>query len=959
MSKRVRALLLQDTSQARRAWFEAHAPSRDEALLRALREEARRRERDDPHKALEVASTVADAAVVWEDRRAEAEALHLEADARSLLAEHSSALELFEQTASLYRSLGLKLDAARVAVGQIDTLMYLGRYEEALSLADWAAEVFRSSGDQLSLGKVLMNRGNIFARLSRFGEARDSYAQARAVFRLLADDRHLAMVNANDANVLAELDDFRQAEHLLWQARNHFEVEGMSSAVAQVDHNLGHLYLDQGIYQKALRVFNRVRKIYMAQVNPVEVAYIDLYRSETYLALNLWHEALEQARGARPAFEKAGMAWEVGRLWLNEAVALAHLKEGASPDGALEKARQVFVEEGNQVWLAATDLYQATFDRRSGELDSARERTLRAREAFGQAVQGAGLRSRIAQCEALLGSIALEEGDTEQATAHFSYGLSELEGASLPAIAYVCRYGLARTERLNGRIQAALDHYRQAVADVERLQAAIGAEDYKIAFLSDKLRVYEGLVLLSLDVGTPQAVREAFATVEQAKSRTLLDALARKPEAPSEKPGEAGMLDAMERLKGDLNWYYNRLNRPQPDDEPRSVEEMSRLVQAITRREKELRELLNRWRSPDLAAAPRNPVWTVTAEQIQTALPDDTLLLEFYTAQDRVILFGLDRERMWVRQLPATGSEVAEAVGQLRFQVNKFGYGADYRRRHADVLRQATDESLQSLYEALLAPIEETLSAGTLVVVPHGLLHYIPFHALYDGERYLIDHKVVSYAPSATVLHRTWTRPMRGNGKPPLMLGLTDQAIPRAQAEVESIAEDFADADVRVGRRATVDSLMENERRPAFLHLSTHATFRADNPLFSSLKLADGWVSVNDIYGMADSAPLVTLSACETGRSQVAAGDELVGLCRGFFTAGARSLVVSLWMVDDVSAAHLMKRFYNGLRAGRPVNQALRDAQQAIKAEMGHPYYWAPFLLTGNAGLRLSTLAMH
>jgi CHAT domain-containing protein len=820
------------------------------------------------------------------------------------------------------------------------------------------AGIFQASGDQFSLGKTLMNRGNIFVRLGRYDQVRDSYARARAVFDTLGEERYLAMIDGNEANVLAELDDFRQAERLLARARVYFETQGLASAVARVDHNLAHLYLDQGIYQRALVTFGRARQTFVAQDDPVQVAYVDLHRSEIYLALNLWHEALQWARLARPAFEKAGMAWEVGRTWLSEAAALAHLNDDAPPVGALERARQVFVQEQNQIWLAATDLYQATFDRRSGDLNSARERALRAREAFRQAVQGDGLRSRVAQCEVLLGKVALQEGDIERAADHFSQGLSELQGADLPAIAYDCLYGLARTEQQSGRTEVARGYYRQAVADVERLQAAVGAEDYKIAFLSDKLRVYEGLILLSLDVGTPEAVREAFATVEQAKSRALLDALARKPSTPAGSEAEADLRLEVERLKGELNWYYNRLHQPEPDDE-RSAAETARLVGAITHREREMRELLDRWYAPDLASAPRNPLWTVTSDQIRAVLPDGTMLLEFYTAQDQIILFGLDAEMMWVRRLPIACSEVTEALGQLRFQMNKFGYGPDYRRRHARALRKGADEILQRLYRALLAPVGEALTASTLIVVPHGVLHYVPFHALFDGERYLIDARTISYAPSATVLHRTLTRPLESNGRPPLMLGLADRAIPRAQAEVESIAALFSDADVRVGERATVDSLMENECRPAFLHLSTHATFRADNPLFSSLKLADGWVSVSDIYGMSGSAPLVTLSACETGRSQVVVGDELVGLCRGFFTAGARSLVVSLWTVDDGSAARLMRCFYGELRAGRPVNQALCAAQRVTKAEMGHPYYWAPFLLTGSANMRLPALAGH
>jgi CHAT domain-containing protein len=123
--------------------------------------------------------------------------------------------------------------------------------------------------------------------------------------------------------------------------------------------------------------------------------------------------------------------------------------------------------------------------------------------------------------------------------------------------------------------------------------------------------------------------------------------------------------------------------------------------------------------------------------------------------------------------------------------------------------------------------------------------------------------------------------------------------------------------------------------------------------LFSALKLADGWLNVRDIYHMPACAPLVTLSACETGRSQVAVGDELVGLSRGFFAAGAKSLVVSLWLADDESTSRLMVHFYQALQTGLPVNEALRSAQLAIKAEFDHPYYWAAFVLNGHPHTRL------
>ncbi|MCX7790778.1 MAG: CHAT domain-containing protein, partial [Chloroflexaceae bacterium] len=716
------------------------------------------------------------------------------------------------------------------------------------------------------------------------------------------------------------------------------------------------LYLARGEYQRALATLSQVREAYLALSDMSGVAYADLHRSDAYLALNLWQEALEQARAARSIFHAAGMAWEEARLWLNEGVALAHANkrlhdaEAQSPASAMERAREIFAREQNQVWLAAADLYQAAFERRSGNLDAARAAARRAREAFSRA----GLHSRAAQCDTVLGEVALAEGDYASAVRHFTCGLDRLKDADLPAVAFACLFGLGRAEQARGRTAAALNHYRQAVANVERLQIAIGAEDYKMAFLSDKQEAYQALALLALDQGTPEGAEEAFETVERAKSRALLDALARGPAAPASSPAEAGLRAEMERLKGELNWYYTRLYAPPAEDVRQTAAQRAELVAAITSRERQLQELLKRWRSPDLIAAPRNPVWTVTAPQLRAALPEDALLLEFYVAGEQIIVFGLTREGMWVRRLSASYSEVAEALGQFRFQINKFGYGPEYRQRHMQALREGVQEVLQRLYQALLAPLADELTASTLVIVPHSVLHYVPFQALFDGRRYLVEARTVSYAPSATVLYRLLTTPAASDGRPPLMLGLTDPTIPYAEEEVRAVAALFPGAEVRLGAEATIASLMKNEERPAFLHLSTHAIFRADNPLFSALKLADGWLSVSDIYGMASSAPLVTLSACETGRNQVLVGDELVGLCRGFFAAGARALVVSLWMVDDRSTARLMARFYDELRAGRPADQALRRAQLETASQLDHPYYWAPFILTGDAHMHLA-----
>lgn len=946
MEEQVYELLSLQTGIERREWLRRHFPERDDLLIRFLREEAYRRERDDPHTELAVARAVADAAVVWNDRQVAAMALHIEADARRQLGEHDSALLLYRRAAELYYMMGMDLNAAQVAVGQMAALMYLGRYEEALALAAEAAQIFRRHGDRRSLGKVLINWGNTYARIGRFDAARKCYAEAKEIFVALGDARHLAMVNVNDANTLAEMGDFRQAGVAFREARAYFESEGMTAITAQIDLNLGNLAFAQGDYQAALQAFERTRRTFLAQHNSVGVAYVDLHRSEVYLALNLWHEALEVTREARRTFESAGMQWEVARLWLNETAAQAHLEGGKVAIEALERARRLFAAQQNSLWLAMTDLYQADFELREGRTAQARQWAQSALEVFSRR----GWRSYMARCEVMLGRVALEEGQSEQAAQHFERAMEVLGNVDIPAISYACFAGLARAAFERGDLEAAKQHYHRAISRIERLQSAIGAEDYKMAFLSDKLQVYEEMVALCLQEGTKEAIVEAFETVEGAKSRALLETLARSERGAGAFPAEVELLERMDRLKRELNWYYNRLNDPLPDG---GVRGGRGIFEEIARRERELESLLREWRSPDLASTSRNPVWTVSPDQLQEVLPEGSMVLEFYRIDDQVLIFGVERDTMWSYSLETTYDELEAALARLRFQMNKFSYGPEYRRRHRMALWDGVHREFRWLYERLIAPIADRISGKMLFAVPHGVLHYIPFHALWDGCSYLIETKTIAYAPSATVLYRLLTQEPPSWWRFPLILGVPDRAIPYAGIEVESLGRLFPNAEVRYGLDATVEALRANEERPAFLHLATHATFRADNPLFSALRMADGWVNVIDLYEMAASAPLVTLSACETGRSQVAVGDELLGLCRGFFSAGAQALVVSLWMVDDTSTARLMQHFYEGLADGESVGSALRGAQLAIKEELPHPYYWAPFIAVGNVLLRL------
>jgi CHAT domain-containing protein len=255
------------------------------------------------------------------------------------------------------------------------------------------------------------------------------------------------------------------------------------------------------------------------------------------------------------------------------------------------------------------------------------------------------------------------------------------------------------------------------------------------------------------------------------------------------------------------------------------------------------------------------------------------------------------------------------------------------------------------LHETLLGPVSARLENRSVRVVPHGPLHGLPFHALEDGEGPLVERAVVSVVPSLAVAGLL-AKPRPGRRSAPLVLGVPDAAAPEIEAEVEAVRRHLQGARVFRGERATLDALHLSETRPSVLHVACHGFFGETSPGVAALRLGDAWVSLPDIYGLRNTADLVVLSGCETGRGLVHSGDEWVGLVRGFLQAGARAVVASLWDVHDETAAPLMADFHERLAMGDSAAEALTHAQRAALARGLGVLRWAPFTIVGNPATR-------
>jgi CHAT domain-containing protein len=395
------------------------------------------------------------------------------------------------------------------------------------------------------------------------------------------------------------------------------------------------------------------------------------------------------------------------------------------------------------------------------------------------------------------------------------------------------------------------------------------------------------------------------------------------------RPAKTAHASRVRELREELNWYFHKIESARLQQS--STDEMNTLQAELQRRERELLRLSREY-SQDYEDGPR---WSaaLTVDQIRQALPVDTIVLEYYQVQGSIAVVLLSHDQLEIVPL-ANLSEITTLMQSLEFQLSKLRLGDAYARTFASILLTSICTHLCHLYRTLIEPIRRQMHARHLVIAPHGILHRLPFQALFNGQEYLIDEFTISYAPSAGTYALCQARYTQRNGKS-LILGIPDRAAPFVQEEATAIASCLPNAELLLGTDATADRLREIGRQSRFIHIATHGYFRRDSPMFS------------DLYQLELPAELIALSGCSTGLNVVAAGDELLGLARGLIHAGAETSLLTLWDIQDHSAAQLMTSFYRQLVCGRTKTDALQQAMQQVRSEYPHPYHWAPFILMG------------
>ncbi len=658
-----------------------------------------------------------------------------------------------------------------------------------------------------------------------------------------------------------------------------------------------------------------------------------LFRAEAYIDLAQYEKAIEEAK---KAYDRApiGVQQRSNHIFAMRALSLAYVLNGNR-----EEAQRVVNELENTSTPYPYTLLEA--DKNIGLT-----RTYLALSEFQKAFEvirrddGASFRRSIDMITGaslkgesmfvwqqlpklfMQNKCLMETGQIQKAKKGYDEMLKVPQTRVNGQIYWMILYDRGRIAEQEGNLKEAIGYYRQSIDIIEQQRSSINTEASKIGFVGNKQSVYHRLVSSMYADGQHGA---AFEYVERSKSRALVDMLATKEDFGNKTGDERAIRELLAR-------NTNEEKELQVQDISLNTSQTRSIV--IKNREKLMEQ------SPELASLVS--VTSLATAEIQSNIPKDEVLIEYYYAEKDMFAFILSAQGL--KTVKLNSNNLAENIQQFR-KLLESPVSGDYM------------ELSRQIYKRLIQPLESSLGHRKIIIVPHGAMHYLPFNALHDGNKYLIEHYSIRILPSASVIKYLHVKRM---SKPAdiLVFGNPDLGDPRydlvyAQNEAISVARTLPKSRVFIRQEATETAFKKYGSGFKFIHFATHGRFNADTPLKSALMLAkdaenDGMLTVDKLYSTKLDADLVTLSACETGLGKIANGDDIVGLTRGFLYAGSSSIVASLWKVDDLATSHLMTQFYSNLRTTEK-REALRQAQLQNKKQYPHPYYWAAFQLTGNA----------
>ncbi|HLJ35700.1 MAG TPA: CHAT domain-containing tetratricopeptide repeat protein [Ktedonobacteraceae bacterium] len=971
------ALLLHKSEKEGRHVLQTHVPLLDTSttllLVELIKREADRQWNKNPELSLILAGNLLAIGDITRHKAYHALGLMARAEALRRMDRNEEALPFFDASGEEFLEVGDEVGWARTRIGRVSACLQLNRTTEALRDTAKAHEIFMRYGKLLRAGQIDVNAAIINYELGQYDSALRLFDRAIETYALQGDgvDLHIARARANKAITLAAQGKFREAVALHEQARSFFAVtHGQEIAVAREELNIAEIYAAQGRYSQALSLFNRSREIFQEYSLDYQAAEVAQQICNCLVRLNRAHEAYELAGLTVAYFRNSHNNKNLAHTLMYQAEAAMLEGNYSDADEMLQEASDI-LEEGGFIALAAlVRLQQAELYFADGQWEASRREALLVADTFAE--QEA--LPQLARTALLQARIAEQMNDTVTARELCDQALDIAQGQGILDLKYRCDYLLGRIAESHDDLDAAARYYDRAIQCIDDLQSRL-VLDERTSFLEDKGVIYQRAMILALKRGNTE---QALIYVEKAKSQVLGDYLRNNIDIRlrAENKADQAILEDLAKLREEQAWYssivYEAENEANLSDTAvmriRSIGPIKarKEMQARERRIEQLLEQRQLRAVGDLVVRRSN--WTNSiVTSLFPKLERGTLMLEYAIADQDLYIFQLTRSGVEVHCEVGAVPRLERLLSLWRVNLDLVAQaaGAEDRVQVFAGLQENGLGLLSRLYDLLLKPVSHLLnSSERLIVVPFGILHYLPFHCLFDGVQFLIERLNVSYLPAAALLDICRERGQRSETRRlplsnSIVLGYSDNGrLPFAVQEAQVVAQQLG-ASPAINEAASSSLLWQSGKDSPIVHIAAHGMFRLDAPNFSHIRLADRQLSTIEVFNLdLSSCSLVTLSACETGRAVVGGVDEVIGLGRGFLYAGAASLLPTFWKVDDASSAKLMEMFYSALLGEFSKAAALAGAQRAFIAQARtsnrpyhvHPYFWGAFHLIGDDG---------
>jgi CHAT domain-containing protein/TolA-binding protein len=826
------------------------------------------------------------------------------------------------------------------------------------------AAILKERGEPIT-GGLLQGLKN---QAESFLDGQGDYAQAATIYNIILKISKQLNFPLGIANALVGLGDVSAAQGDYIRAADNYQTvmkmaEGIShkEAIAAMSVKLGNIHYHQGNFAQAMEYYQRSAQGYEELGSKVNIAYPLFSIGNAYFAQGNYEQALEYLQKSLKIYEQ-----------IFDKAGTAHL---------LNKTGDVYAVQGD--YERAIDYYQ---------------RSLKLHEELGNRAQaGYSLNG--------IGNVRYLQGNYAEAAELSSRAADLSKGSYTPEILWRALTSLGRARRALNQADKARQAFSDAIEVIEKLrESVIGSEEDRQRFFEGRIAPYNAMVDLLI---AQNDLTAAFTYAERAKGRMLLDVLRNgrvdivKALSAEEREQERSLNAAIVAL----NTQFKRESLQAHPDPARISEIEAQLKRA--------RLEYDAFQTRAFAAHPelkiqRGETEPLTLNEVGELIRDDkTALLEYVVTEEKTFLFVLTK-----------GASVSQGdLNKVDLKVYPVNIKAQVLTNRVLEFRQKLasnslgfKEPAQRLYDLLLKPAQKELAGKTIVcIVPAGTLWELPFQALQSSQtRYFLEDSSLFYIHSLGILRemkRKEALQLRtGNpivkpgakgevilklsagqaqpqtllafGNPTLSNNLIAQAkslyrdlplspLPEAELEVKSLGEIYGlkTSKVLTGAAAQEATAKAEAAKYKILHFATHGTLDNDNPLYSRLLLAsatdaeDGFLEAREIMKLNLRADLAVLSACQTARGHVSAGEGLIGMSWALFVAGTSTTVASQWKVDSTSTSRVMVDFHRFLSAQESASEtgvskaeALRRAALKLAADpkYKHPFYWAGFVVVGN-----------